>query len=185
MYSIHLCDQWSLCTSKLCMAASCRGSLYNLSHVGDIHTQHTAATTPPDIIIAATIVGTYCYTMSTPSSSTPQPTPSQQAQSAAATPQFVAYPLAPGQQPQLLPQASSSNEGRSQPQTRLPSAETRKDRSLVDFLLMLDDYEPLVCLFVRCLRSPVSNSLVVLKIPDEVTEYYLQRVGFDCQDARL
>ncbi|KAI0305893.1 transcription initiation factor TFIID 23-30kDa subunit-domain-containing protein, partial [Multifurca ochricompacta] len=43
--------------------------------------------------------------------------------------------------------------------------ETRKDRSLVDFLLMLDDYEPL--------------------IPDEVTEYYLQRVGFDCQDARL
>ncbi|KAH9995369.1 transcription initiation factor TFIID 23-30kDa subunit-domain-containing protein, partial [Russula compacta] len=43
--------------------------------------------------------------------------------------------------------------------------ETRKDRSLVDFLLMLDDYEPL--------------------IPDEVTDYYLQRVGFDCQDARL
>jgi len=103
--------------------------------------------------------------MSTPSSSTPQPTPSQQAQSAAATPQFVAYPLAPGQQPQLPPQASSSNEGRTQPQTRLPSAETRKDRSLVDFLIMLDDYEPL--------------------IPDEVTEYYLQRVGFDCQDARL
>lgn len=24
-----------------------------------------------------------------------------------------------------------------------------------------------------------------VKIPDEVTEYYLQRVGFDCQDARL
>ncbi|KAI9511608.1 transcription initiation factor TFIID 23-30kDa subunit-domain-containing protein, partial [Russula earlei] len=102
--------------------------------------------------------------MSTPSSSTPQPS-SQQAQSAAATPQFVAYPLAPGQQPQLPPQASGSTEGRTQPQTRLPSAETRKDRSLVDFLLMLDDYEPL--------------------IPDEVTDYYLQRVGFDCQDARL
>ena len=85
--------------------------------------------------------------MSTPSSSTPQPTPSQQPQSAAATPQFVAYPLAPGQQPQLPPQASGSDEGRSQPQTRLPSAETRKDRSLVDFLLMLDDYEPLVRVF--------------------------------------
>ncbi|KAI0295951.1 hypothetical protein BC826DRAFT_1006385 [Russula brevipes] len=102
--------------------------------------------------------------MSTPSSGTPQPTASQQPQSAAATPQFVAYPLAPGQQPQLPPQAGSS-EVRTQPQTRLPSAETRQDRSLVDFLLMLDDYEPL--------------------IPDEVTDYYLQRVGFDCQDARL
>ncbi|EIM86733.1 uncharacterized protein STEHIDRAFT_25012, partial [Stereum hirsutum FP-91666 SS1] len=43
--------------------------------------------------------------------------------------------------------------------------EARKDRTLSEFLLMLDDYEPL--------------------IPDEVTDYYLQRVGFDCQDARL
>ncbi|KAH9034653.1 transcription initiation factor IID TAF10 subunit [Lactarius hengduanensis] len=104
--------------------------------------------------------------MSTPTSGTPQPTSSQQGQSSAETPQFVAYPLAAGQQPQLLPQASTSSEAaRTQPQTRLPTAETRKDRSLVDFLLMLDDYEPL--------------------IPDEVTDYYLQRVGFDCQDARL
>jgi transcription initiation factor TFIID subunit 10 len=85
--------------------------------------------------------------MSTPSSSTPQQTSSQQPQSAAATPQFVAYPLAAGQQPQLPTQASTSNESRTQPQTRIPSAETRKDRSLVDFLLMLDDYEPLVCVY--------------------------------------
>lgn len=98
-------------------------------------------------------------TMSTPSSSTPQPTSSQQAPSAAATPQFVAYPLAPGQQPQLPPQASGSTEGRTQPQTRLPSAETRKDRSLVDFLLMLDDYEPLVCVFDP-LRSALSIASV-------------------------
>jgi hypothetical protein len=82
--------------------------------------------------------------MSTPTAGTPQPTSSQQGQSSAATPQFVAYPLAAGQQPQLLPQASTSSEARTPPQTRLPSAETRKDRSLVDFLLMLDDYEPLV-----------------------------------------
>jgi len=32
-------------------------------------------------------------------------------------------------------------------------------------MLMLDDYEPL--------------------IPNEVTEYYLQRVGFECDDVRL
>jgi transcription initiation factor TFIID subunit len=49
---------------------------------------------------------------------------------------------------------------------------------------MLDDYEPLVCIFNR-LRSQVLNSPYGIKIPDEVTEYYLQRVGFDCQDARL
>jgi len=147
----------------------------------------TAAATPPSrlcIRTVATIVGAYCCIMSTPSSNTPQPTPSQPTQSAAATPQFVAYPLAPGQQPQLAPQASSSNEGRTQPQTRLPSADTRKDRSLVDFLLMLDDYEPLVCVFNN-LRSHALNSPCDVKIPDEVTEYYLQRVGFDCQDARL
>lgn len=82
--------------------------------------------------------------MSTPTAGTPQPTSSQQGQSSAATPQFVAYPLAAGQQPQLPTQASTSSEARTPPQTRLPSAETRKDRSLVDFLLMLDDYEPLV-----------------------------------------
>jgi hypothetical protein len=112
------------------------------------HVHRHATATPPDIRTVATILGAYCCIMSTPSSNTPQPTPTQPTQSAAATPQFVAYPLAPGQQPQLAPQASSSNEGRTQPQTRLPTAETRKDRSLVDFLLMLDDYEPLVCVFI-------------------------------------
>ncbi|PVG02036.1 putative TAF10-TFIID and SAGA subunit [Serendipita vermifera] len=41
----------------------------------------------------------------------------------------------------------------------------RKDRTLAEFLLMLDDFKPL--------------------IPTEVTDYYLQRVGFDCEDERL
>ncbi|KAG8930330.1 Transcription initiation factor TFIID subunit 10 [Tulasnella sp. 417] len=41
----------------------------------------------------------------------------------------------------------------------------RKDRTLAEFMLMLDDYEPL--------------------IPNEVTDYYLQRVGFECDDVRL
>lgn len=41
----------------------------------------------------------------------------------------------------------------------------RRDRSLAEFLVMLDGYKPL--------------------IPEEVTEYYLQRAGFDCQDPRL
>ncbi|WWC72923.1 uncharacterized protein I206_106887 [Kwoniella pini CBS 10737] len=41
----------------------------------------------------------------------------------------------------------------------------RRDRSLVEFLSMLEGYKPL--------------------IPEEVTEYYLQRSGFECSDPRL
>ncbi|WRT69253.1 uncharacterized protein IL334_006237 [Kwoniella shivajii] len=41
----------------------------------------------------------------------------------------------------------------------------RRDRSLVEFLNLLDGYKPL--------------------IPEEITEYYLQRSGFECSDPRL
>ncbi|OXG36891.1 transcription initiation factor TFIID subunit 10 [Cryptococcus neoformans Bt15] len=41
----------------------------------------------------------------------------------------------------------------------------RRDRSLAELLVMLDGYKPL--------------------IPEEVTEYFLQRSGFDCSDPRL
>jgi len=53
----------------------------------------------------------------------------------------------------------------SQTQSRRADEQARKDRTLVDFMTMLDDYEPL--------------------IPSEVTEYYLQRVGFECEDVRM
>ncbi|EKM49982.1 uncharacterized protein PHACADRAFT_105415 [Phanerochaete carnosa HHB-10118-sp] len=49
--------------------------------------------------------------------------------------------------------------------SRRPDEEAKKDRTLAEFLLMLDDYEPL--------------------IPNEVTDYYLQRAGFECEDVRL
>jgi Transcription initiation factor TFIID 23-30kDa subunit len=50
-----------------------------------------------------------------------------------------------------------------------------------------------LCLMIMsrwCVSLTVSGAhtlkgLCGVKIPDEVTEYYLQRVGFDCQDARL
>ncbi|KAK8843947.1 hypothetical protein IAR55_006739 [Kwoniella newhampshirensis] len=41
----------------------------------------------------------------------------------------------------------------------------RRDRSLAEFLVMLDGYKPLV--------------------PEEITEYFLQRSGFECSDPRL
>ncbi|KZV98792.1 transcription initiation factor IID, TAF10 subunit [Exidia glandulosa HHB12029] len=49
--------------------------------------------------------------------------------------------------------------------TRAEAEQARKDRTLAEFLLMLDDHEPL--------------------IPEEVTDYYLQRVGFESEDPRL
>jgi len=67
---------------------------------------------------------------------------------------------------QAGPQAGGSgSSGPVQPQSRQAAEEARKDRTLAEFLLMLDEYEPL--------------------IPNEVTDYYLQRVGFECEDVRL
>ncbi|OAX39814.1 transcription initiation factor IID, TAF10 subunit [Rhizopogon vinicolor AM-OR11-026] len=60
---------------------------------------------------------------------------------------------------------ASSTAVASQPQSRQAAEEARKDRTLAEFLVMLDEYEPL--------------------IPNEVTDYYLQRVGFECEDVRL
>ncbi|KAL6304586.1 transcription initiation factor IID TAF10 subunit [Sparassis latifolia] len=80
------------------------------------------------------------------------------------------YPLTPAPTAPRPSQASPDSQGAStsaaQPQSsRQVAEEARKDRSLAEFLLMLDDYEPLV--------------------PNEVTDYYLQRVGFECEDVRL
>ena len=41
------------------------------------------------------------------------------------------------------------------------------------------------CVSLTLLGVVLLTTPCVVKIPDEVTEYYLQRVGFDCQDARL
>ncbi|KDQ27021.1 hypothetical protein PLEOSDRAFT_1077787 [Pleurotus ostreatus PC15] len=61
--------------------------------------------------------------------------------------------------------ASSSTQAQVPQPTRQAAEEARKDRTLAEFMLMLDEYEPL--------------------IPNEVTDYYLQRVGFECEDVRL
>ena len=45
---------------------------------------------------------------------------------------------------QATPQAGGGMTGSAQPQTRQAAEEARKDRTLAEFLLMLDEYEPLV-----------------------------------------
>ncbi|KAK0188815.1 transcription initiation factor TFIID 23-30kDa subunit-domain-containing protein [Armillaria mellea] len=79
--------------------------------------------------------------------------------------QNFAYPVGPSQTPQDPSSSSTSSTQSAQPQSRQAAEDARKDRTLAEFLLMLDDYEPL--------------------IPNEVTDYYLQRVGFECEDVRL
>ncbi|KZS94455.1 transcription initiation factor IID, TAF10 subunit [Sistotremastrum niveocremeum HHB9708] len=67
------------------------------------------------------------------------------------------------QSPQVPAEASQSQP--TQPQTRQEIDQAAKNRTLAEFMLMLDDYEPL--------------------IPSEITDYYLQRVGLECEDVRL
>ncbi|KAH9935923.1 transcription initiation factor IID TAF10 subunit [Epithele typhae] len=81
------------------------------------------------------------------------PTPSAPSPRAQSTPDFT------------QPGPSSSAAQAQKPAPAHTAEEARKDKTLAEFLLMLDDYEPL--------------------IPNEVTEYYLQRVGFECEDVRL
>ncbi|KAF8606068.1 transcription initiation factor IID, TAF10 subunit [Ceratobasidium sp. AG-I] len=62
--------------------------------------------------------------------------------------------------------AGASGSGAAEPtSTRRADELARKDRTLAEFMLMLDEYDPL--------------------IPNEVTDYYLQRAGFECDDVRL
>jgi transcription initiation factor TFIID subunit 10 len=68
----------------------------------------------------------------------------------------AAYPVAPGgnaepapENSQAVPQAGGSGSaGSAQPQSRQAAEEARKDRTLAEFMLMLDEYEPLVRLKV-------------------------------------
>ena len=112
-------------------------------------------------------------TMATPNAS----------QASASTPtassSYPAYPIAAAGQG---PQAGSSQAGPSA-QERATREAARKDKSLAEFMLMLDDYEPLVSHYLP--GWIINECSKCIQIPDEVTDYYLQRVGFDCQDPRL
>ncbi|KIS70360.1 uncharacterized protein UMAG_01529 [Mycosarcoma maydis] len=62
--------------------------------------------------------------------------------------------------------AASSTQVSTQPVlTRREEEEARKDRTLAEFMQLLDGYTPL--------------------IPDQVTDFYLEKVGFECHDPRL
>lgn len=52
-----------------------------------------------------------------------------------------------------------------QSQSRQAAEEARKDRTLAEFLLMLDDYEPLVCLFISLFHMFQWNLRFQTKLP--------------------
>ncbi|KAJ1029806.1 hypothetical protein NDA13_003046 [Ustilago tritici] len=61
--------------------------------------------------------------------------------------------------------AASSLPASNHPMSRREEEEARKDRTLAEFMQLLDGYTPL--------------------IPDQVTDFYLEKVGFECHDVRL
>ncbi|CAE6481942.1 unnamed protein product [Rhizoctonia solani] len=92
---------------------------------------------------------------------------SQQSASTSAPSYITPYPqiyqpVASTAAPTTVAQSSVPEPGTS---TRRADELARKDRTLAEFMLMLDEYDPL--------------------IPNEVTDYYLQRAGFECEDVRL
>ncbi|ETS62766.1 hypothetical protein PaG_02508 [Moesziomyces aphidis] len=95
--------------------------------------------------------------------------------SGAATPtQTTASAAAPHDNDEPMPSTSSSaaagaaaaiTQGATHTMSRREEEESRKDRTLAEFLQLLDGYTPL--------------------IPDQVTDFYLEKVGFECHDLRL
>ena len=76
--------------------------------------------------------------------STPYQDASQTAPYYAATP----TPSVPSPRPQSTPdfsQPGPSSSQQSKPTAAQAAEDARKDKTLAEFLLMLDDYEPLVC----------------------------------------
>ncbi|CDR87192.1 related to TAF10-TFIID and SAGA subunit [Sporisorium scitamineum] len=61
--------------------------------------------------------------------------------------------------------AAASSSSQPPAMSRREEEESRKDRTLAEFMQLLDGYTPL--------------------IPDQVTDFYLERVGFECHDVRL
>lgn len=83
-------------------------------------------------------------------SPTPQPQPSQYS--------YQSFSDVPQQPPQTS-QSTTAVAAPAHPQTRQAAEEARKDRTLAEFLLMLDEYEPLVC--PALIPSPSSQPVVI------------------------
>lgn len=62
------------------------------------------------------------------------------------TPQFSFQSLSDAPQTAAVASSSSTTAAPPPPQSRQAAEDARKDRTLAEFLLMLDEYEPLVCI---------------------------------------
>lgn len=132
------------------------------------YSSHRLAMATPYQDAAASHTGTpYTYAPPAPAQSpqvaTPDPaqyaSTSQPQMSATPTPyqQYTPTPAQPASQPQAQPQSQQSQAAPAAGPSRRPDEEAKKDRTLAEFLLMLDDYEPLVGAqsgLVECCDSP-------------------------------
>ncbi|KAL7414630.1 transcription initiation factor TFIID 23-30kDa subunit-domain-containing protein [Mrakia frigida] len=119
---------------------------------------------------------TFSFNTNNSNSSTPatnnRPLPQQQQRagsgSAPSTPTATGSSSTAGpsqqQQPSAAYQAAQA-QAQEQMETKRAGEVEKRDRTLGEFMLMLDDYEPL--------------------IPEEVTDYFLQKSGFETSDPRL
>ncbi|KAI8824549.1 transcription initiation factor IID TAF10 subunit [Fimicolochytrium jonesii] len=112
----------------------------------------------------------------TPSSSSDHPTPNQSTVTDTAT---VTLPQRPNQAEGKGPAVKEKEEEEEEEESSSEEDEAgadatlgrqdketmRKDRSLAELLMMMDEYKPI--------------------LPDSVTDYYMTRSGFECEDTRV
>lgn len=107
-------------------------------------------------------------------------------QPVASTSQLTRSASASSQPPPASTSASTSAPDPSK--SKKEQKQEQRDLELSQLLEQMDEYNPIASL---SLAPPLSPSLVanfpvpVLQIPDEVTDYYLQRSGFDTNDVRV
>ncbi|SPO24711.1 related to TAF10 - TFIID and SAGA subunit [Ustilago trichophora] len=101
----------------------------------------------------------------TPTQATTAPATAGQDNNDEPMPSTSGQPAASSSSAAAAAAAAASSTPANHTMSRREEEESRKDRTLAEFMQLLDGYTPL--------------------IPDQVTDFYLEKVGFECHDVRL